>query len=336
MLRVIYALLPIAVVGIYFFGWRVLGILVTSTLFAFVTEWIMSSQRKAKISYACFVTSMIYGLSLPPTTPFWIVAVGAIIAILFGKEVFGGFGRNVFNPAIVGRAFVYVAFPVELTSRFVPVFKGFPGGFSEWSIQTSGKISEYFGVYAINTVDAVTAATPMWSLRDYGFTTSIENLFFGNIGEVFTFEGSQKILAAGSSGEVCAAVIILAGIYLIATKTAQWRLIISTLAGAILLNLVLHNIAGITAVPAVPFTLLSGGLLFAAVFMVTDPISAPNNKSSQWIYGILIGMLIVFFRYKSIFAGGVGFAILFGNMLSPSIDIWIKKIKSEKKQELNE
>ncbi|MFC1669224.1 RnfABCDGE type electron transport complex subunit D [Spirochaetota bacterium] len=336
MLRVIYALIPVTIGAIYFFGWRVLGIIIVSSVFAVITEWIMTTYRKAKISYACFVTSFIFALSLPPTTPFWIVAIGAIVAILFGKEVFGGFGRNVFNPAIVGRAFVYVAFPVELTSRFVPVFRGFPGGFTEWSYELSKKSSLYLQEAALKVQDAISAATPMWANRDFGFVTNVKNLFLGNIGEVFTYNGTRKVLAAGSSGEVCAAIIILAGIYLIATKTAQWRLILSTLLGAVILNLILYYPAGLKDVPPIEFSLFSGGLLFASVFMVTDPISAPKNKGSQWIYGILIGMLTIFFRYKAIFAGGIGFAILFGNMFAPSIDLWINNYKKKKKSKGNE
>jgi len=114
MLRVLYSLMPVAAAAIYFFGWCVVSIIAASMLFAFLTEWSMASLRKGKISCACFVTAGIYALSLPPTTPLWIVAVGAIIAILFAKEMFGGFGKNVFNPAIVGRAFVFVCFPRQI------------------------------------------------------------------------------------------------------------------------------------------------------------------------------------------------------------------------------
>ena len=180
---------------------------------------------------------------------------------------------------------MYVAFPVELTSRFVPVFKGFPAGFAEWSFESS-KVTYYLQETGLKIKDAISGATPMWAKRDFGFVTDIKALFFGNIGEAFVDKGTKKILAAGSTGETCALVIILAGIYLIATKTAQWKLIVSTLIGAIFLNLVLHHIAGIQEVPPIPFTLFSGGLLFASVFMVTDPVSAPNNRISQWIYGI--------------------------------------------------
>jgi Na+-transporting NADH:ubiquinone oxidoreductase subunit B len=316
MARVLYALLLVFVVSIYYFGWRVAAIVFISLLFGFLAEWVMASRRGGKVSYACFVTCALYALSLPPTVPLWIAAVGIVVAIVFAKEAFGGFGKNIFNPAIVGRAFVFVCFPQELSSRFVPTFKGFPGGFAQWS----------------NTAaDALTAATPMWARRDFGYEAGWFNLFLGNIGTVFESGGHKHVLAAGSMGEVCAIVIIAGAVYLIVTKTAKWQLMASTLLGAVCLNIILRHIAGINQVPPLPFTLLSGGLMYAAVFMVTDPISAPKDKVAQWIYGFLIGCLVILFRYKAIFAGGIAFSILMGNMIAPSLDLWIKRIKGKGK-----
>ena len=328
MLRVLYALVPVAIGGVYYFGWRVVGTLAVSFLFGFLTEWSMVSRRGGKVSYACFVTSALYGLSLPPTVPFWMAIVGIVIAILFAKEMFGGFGRNVFNPAIVGRLFVYVCFPLELTSRFVPAFRGFPGGFAHWSFASLRDAPSFLTQTGLAKTDAITAATPMWAGRDFGFVTDISSLFFGNIGGVFEFGGQQKVLSAGSVGEVCAILILLSGVYLIYTRTARWRLILSTLLGAAFLTVLLRNVSGIHAVPSLPFTLFSGALMYAAVFMVTDPVSAPNLPVSQWTYGALIGMMIVLFRFKGIFAGGVAFSLLLGNMLSPSLDLWIRRIRS--------
>lgn len=333
MVRVLYALAPLALIGIYFFGWRVLAVLATALLFSFLTEWIMApTTATGKVSYAVFVTGALYGLSLPPTTPLWITAVGAVVAILFGKMVFGGFGKNVFNPAIVGRGFVYVCFPVELTSSFVPVFRGFPGGFAHWSFASLKEVPAAYAGHGLKVADAITAATPMWSRRDYGFVAGIWDLATGRIGQVFELSGHPQFLAAGSIAEVCGVAIVLAGIYLIWTKTANWRLILGTLIGATALNVILRNIFGMDGVPPLLFTLFSGAMLYAAVFMVTDPISAPREKLAQWIYSIFIGMLIVFFRFKSVFAGGVAFSILMGNMFAPSLDLWIKRYKAKAKE----
>jgi Na+-transporting NADH:ubiquinone oxidoreductase subunit B len=170
----------------------------------------------------------------------------------------------------------------------------------------------------------------MWARRDFGYVTDNVHLAVGNMGGIFSVGDQSRVLAAGSAGEVCAIAIGIGAIYLLATKTAQWRLLVSPLIGATALNLFLRNIMGMEAVPPLMFTLLAGALMYAAVFMVTDPVSAPNLPTSQWIYGIFIGAMVVFFRFKGIFAGGVAFSILLGNMLAPSFDLWIKRAKAAK------
>lgn len=330
MLRVLYSLVPVSLVAIYYFGWRVIALTAVVAAACFATEWIMASSRKGKVSYAVFVTAALLGLALPPTLPFWMAAVGGVVAVLFGKETFGGFGKNVFNPAIVGRAFVYVCFPIEMTSWFVPAFSGFPGGFARWSFLAQDALPQSLAAPGLVVGDAVTAATPMWARRDYGYVSDLLNMLFGNIGGTFEYQGDTFILAAGSAGEVSAIAIGLGALYLLVTKTAQWRLMLSTVLGAAGLNIVLRLLFGIDAVPPLAFTMLSGALLYGAVFMVTDPVSAPKQKMSQWIYGLLIGVMVVFFRYRSIFAGGVAFSILIGNMFAPSLDLWIKRIQSRK------
>ena len=332
MVRVLYALLPVAAASVYLFGWRVLALVGVSCLFAFLAEWTMVYAKNGKVSQAVWVTAALFGLSLPPTAPLWIAAVGIVFGIVFGKMVFGGFGKNVFNPAVVGRAFVYVCFPVEMTSRFVPAFTGFPGGFAQWSFNSLSELPAHLAAPGLKVVDAVTAATPMWSRRDYGFEVRLWDLVTGQIGSLFDHAGHARLLAAGSAGETCALAILLGAAYLLWTKTANWRLMLGTLLGAAATNLLLRNALGIAAVPPLPFTLFSGAFLYAAVFMVTDPISAPKIKESIWIYGILVGALVVFFRYKAVFAGGVAFAILVGNMVAPSLDLWIKRWQARKKE----
>ena len=324
MLRVLYALTPVAVAGIYFFGWRVLGLLGVCTLAGLATECVMARRRGAAISIACFVTCCLYTLSLPATLPFWMAVVGIVVGILFGKEVFGGFGRNFANPAIVGRAFIYVAFPPEMTGSFVPAFRGWPGGFGQWSLTTAETLPDWMSSAGIHVADAVTAATPMWARRDFGFEASLAKLFFGNIGDIFKTEFGSHALAAGSIGEVSSVLIILAGAYLLISKTANWRLMVSPLLGAMAACLLLGYAAGIAAVPALPFTLFSGGLMYGAVYMVTEPISAPKKHSAMWIYGFLIGVLIVLLRWKAQFSGAVAFAILLGNICAPSLDMLVK------------
>ncbi len=331
MMRVIYALIPVAGAAVYLFGWRVLAVVAVSCAAAFLTEWAMVPAKTGKVSQAVWVTGALLGLSLPPSIPYWIAAVGGAFGILFGKMVFGGFGRNVFNPAVVGRAFVYVCFPVEMTGRFVPAFRGFPGGFAQWSFASLKELPAGLASTGLQVVDGLTAATPMWSRRDFGFSTSLWDLFTGQIGGLFEHAGHARILAAGSAGEVSALAILIGAVYLLWTKTANYRLMAGTLIGAAAMNLLLRNALGIDGVPPLAFTLLSGAFLYAAVFMVTDPISAPRIPLSMWIYGIFIGAMIVFIRWKAVFAGGVAFAILLGNMLAPSLDLWIKRYRDSRK-----
>lgn len=311
MRRVLLALSPALVGGIAFFGWRVLALVLWVGLVAAATEYVLARRRGDPLTESCLVTAALLALSLPPTLPFWMAAVGAVVALSFGKELFGGFGRNVFNPAIVGRVFIYVCFPGEMTAAFVPVHERLRG-FLHWSPRQAWE----------GGLDAVTAVTPMWARRDYGHAVDFPRLFFGNIGERFTdADGVAHVVSAGSIGELSALLLLVGGVYLLWTKTANWRLTASTLAGATAAALVFRHLLGAEAVPPLAWTLCSGALLYAAIFMVTDPVSAPRGNLTQWLYGAFIGVMIVFLRWRAAFAGGVGFAILLGNTLAPTLEL---------------
>lgn len=322
MRKVEIALMPALAGAVYFFGWRALAMVIWVTLVGIATEFMMAKRRGDPVTEAVFVTSLLLGLSLPPTLPFWQAGVGIFVAILFGKEVFGGFPRNVFNPAIVGRGFLYVCFPQDMTSRFTAVWNGLPGGLAHWGPRLT-----------LNGVDAVSAATPMWSRRDFAHETGLLDLLTGNIGELFTgSDGVTRALTAGSVGEVSALLLLIGGIYLLYTKMAQWRLTAATLCGAIGATLFFRHALGADAVPPVLWSLCSGAMLYAAFFMVTDPISAPKNKTAQWVYGLFIGVMIVFLRWRAVFAGAVAFAILLGNTLAPTLEM-IYKARAKKMKE---
>jgi Na+-transporting NADH:ubiquinone oxidoreductase subunit B len=310
MRRVVLALVPAMLGGICFFGWRVLAMFVWVALVAALTEYTLARRRGDPLTESCFVTAALLALALPPTIPFWMAGVGAVIALSFGKELFGGFGRNVFNPAIVGRGFLYVCFPIEMTGQFTPVYSRLQG-FMHWGPRRLWE----------SGVDAVTAVTPMWARRDYGYETDLASLFFGNIANVFKdSDGVQHVLAAGSVGEVSSLLLLIGGVYLLWTKTANWRLTASTLVGAALAVIVFRHLMGAEMVPSIPWTLCSGAMLYAAFFMVTDPVSAPRDTRTQYIYGAFIGCMIVFLRWRSVFAGGVAFAVLLGNTIAPTVE----------------
>lgn len=288
--KVLYALTPITLFSIFLFGWRVLAVVAVTNIVAALTEYMFIRLKKnGKISMAVFVTGTLLALTLPPTIPLWMAAVGAIVGVTFGKMVFGGFGMNVFNPAIVGRTFIYVSFPNAMTVRWLEPFTNFPGGFTSWQ-----------------NVSSITTATPMIHFRNSGVFTEVPKLFFG--------------LIPGSMGETSALLILLAAIYMVVTKTAKWQAMASTLLSFIVFTLIFYGINPTTFI-------LSGGILFGAVFMTTDPISMPKNKTAIWIYGILVGFLTVFIRRFSLFAEGFMFALLLGNSFMPIIEYALNKKK---------
>ena len=302
MLRVVVSLVPIVVASVYLFGWRSLSIIVLCVGLGSFTEWLFCRARGEKISSAVFVTAFLLALTLPPTVPYMVAAVAVVVAIVFGKEVFGGFGRNVYNPALVGRCFVYICFPVAMTSQWLPPFSGFPAGFARWA----------------GAADAVTRATPLVNIKAGEAAASLQNLLLGNV--------------AGSLGETSAVLIILAGIYLVATKTANWRIIVSCLAGGVVFSILFSWILGTASIPGPAVTLSAGAFLFGAVFMATDPISAPDTNLSRYVYGVGIGGLTVIIRGLSNFPGGVMFAIILMNTFAPIMDHYARKWKKARRE----
>jgi len=334
MMRMVYCLLPVMLSGVYFFGWRVAAVVGVCLAAGLITERITSRTRGQAISMACLVTVLLYALSLPPTVPLWIAAVGMVVGVLFGKEVFGGFGRNFANPAIVGRAFVYICFPVELTGRFVPAFKGFPGGLARWSFESLSDMPSYLAQSGRGVADAVSQASPMWIAREYGTEAvggagngaSIWDMALGSIGGTFqaTGETASRVMSAGSTGEGCAVLIALTAVYLLWTKTAKWRLMLPAFAGVAFANVLFRNVLGfdgLGGVPAIEWQLLSGTTMFAAVFMITEPVSAPKKNPAQIAYAFLIGFLIVTLRWRGVFVAAATFSILLGNLVAPLLDM---------------
>jgi Na+-transporting NADH:ubiquinone oxidoreductase subunit B len=324
MLRVLYALVPLLLSAIYFFGWRALAVVAVSFAFGLATEYLMERRRGRPISMACLVTCMLYGLSLPVTVPFWIAAVGIVVAILFGKEVFGGFGRNFANPAIVGRAFVYICFPMPLTAQFVPAFRGFPGGLAHWSFESLRSLPEHLAGAGREVADAVTQASPMWAWKHLAHDTPWADLLTGDIGGLVPADGRMRILAAGSMGEGCAVVIALAAVYLLATKTANWRLMLSGFLGLAAANTLFRDVlgfAGRAGVPPLYVNLLGGTTMYVLVFMITDPVSAPKRRGAMFAYGLFIGFMIVFLRWRNVFVAAASFSVLLGNLVGPLFDM---------------
>ncbi len=291
---VVIALIPATIAGVYFYGLRVLAIIATSYIFGGMTEVVFSVARKKPIHEGFLVTGLIFPLILPPTVPLWMVAVGVVFGVFFGKEVFGGTGRNIFNPALVGRVFLSLAFPEFFTSMWhKPFFKGLGG------------LLRY-------TTDAVTSATPLIDFKSAQVLTDLPSLLFG--------------AAPGSIGETFRIGIIIGGLLLIIIKISDWRIPLSYILTAGVFSLFGHQISASHFAPPL-FQILSGGLLFGAFFMATDPVTAPLTFKGKWVYGILLGALTVLIRGLTGFVEGVMFAILLMNAVAPLIDTAVINIK---------
>lgn len=233
MIHVCYGLMPCLVASIYFFGLKSLALAALVTVIAIATEGWFTLRRRKPITSAVLVTSLIFTLSLPPTVPFWIAAVGIVFGVMVGKMVFGGFGFNTFNPAMVGRCFIYVSFPIVMTNVWTEPFSGRFGGFLHWTA----------------SADAVTRATPL-KLYEAGKLVPWQRLFWGAV--------------PGSLGETAAWLIILGGLYIIIRKSASWRLAVSCLLGGTLTA----GFLWIYSEYAVPDPITS---LLSASFLLTAP-----------------------------------------------------------------
>ncbi len=283
MSTVILALIPTTVAAIVFFGWYILAMILTSYVVGGVIEVAFAVIRKKEIEEGFLVTGLIFPLVLPPTAPLWVVAVGIAFGVFFGKEVFGGTGRNIFNPALVGRIFVTIAFPEIMSATWKAPFS-----------------------------DAVTAATPLAAYRSEQVTAPYLDLLLGQV--------------PGSAGEVFRLGIIAGGLLLMLTRVSSWRITAGYLASVGLFAWIGHSLASQTFAPPL-FQFLSGGLLFGAVFMATDPVTSPTTRPGKWIFGLGCGVVTVLIRTFSGFTEGVMFSIVFMNALAPLIDSTVVNLK---------
>lgn len=300
MVKVIYALLPLVLASIYFFGWRALAVLAVVNIAGFLSEYAFARVYKTQVSSAVFVTNFLFAMSLPPTIPYWIAVVGIVFGVVFGKMVFGGFGRNVFNPAIAGRAFIYVSFGAQMTAHgaWVDPLHGLFAGLTRWQ------------------ADAVTSATPLPQLMA-GTHVPLLNLFLGNV--------------PGSFGETSAVLILLGGIYLLIRRVASYQIVIGGFLGYGVFQTVLW-LSGVHGAYDPLSGMLAGSFLYVALFMATDPVSSGQTTSTgKWIFGLMFGVLTVLIRTFSVWPEGVTFAILVANMFAPLINHLLREAKERAK-----
>lgn len=305
MFQVVWALVPLALASVYFFGWKTLVVLAVVNIAGFLSEYAFARVYKTQVTSAVFVTNFLFALSLPPTIPLWIPVVGIVFGVVFGKMAFGGFGRNVFNPALTGRAFIYVSFGAQMTAA------------RSWVLPAGGAA----GALGMWQSDAVSTATPLVTLAQGGKVPFLD-LILGNV--------------PGSFGETSAILILLGGLYLMYKKTASWRIVVSGVSTYLAVQLIfwLLNVQGAYD----PLSgLLSGSLLYGMMFMATDPVSASQTTDmGRVIYGVLIGVLTALIRTFSVWPEAITFSILLANMFAPLLNYLIREAKNKKKARAKE
>jgi Na+-transporting NADH:ubiquinone oxidoreductase subunit B len=327
MISVVIALFPAILVGMYNIGYQaslakgismtivdyvwtgflvMLPVIIVTYVVGLGWEILFAIVRKHEVNEGFFVTGILFVLVLPPTIPLWQVAVAVTFGVIIGKEVFGGTGMNIFNPALTARAFLFFAYPGKISGDKV------------WTAIDLAKdklIDGYSGATPLLVASSAgDGASATAAVESAGFT--LENMFFGFI--------------PGSMGETSFLAILLGAFILLITGVGSWRVMTAVTLGGIGTAFLMNLAAGPTS-PSI-FTLpphwhlLMGGFAFGTVFMATDPVTASSTNSGKWIYGIAIGMLAILIRtVNPAYPEGMMLAILFMNVFAPFIDYYVIK-----------
>jgi Na+-transporting NADH:ubiquinone oxidoreductase subunit B len=290
----------------------VLPLIVVSYGVGFFWEFLFAIVRKHSISEGLLVTGLLFPLTLPPTIPLWQAAVGISFGVVIGKEIFGGTGRNFLNPALTGRAFIFFAYPAQMSGDTV------------WTVMCTLKD---------NAVDTFSGATPL-AISTLTETYGKVEVALEKAGFTFT-----KLLLGthpGSIGETSALLCFIGAVILIAVGIASYRIIIGGVLGVLVTGFLLNLVASDTSLPWLsmnPFYhLVMGGFAFGITYMATDPVSAPGMQTARWIYGFAIGALTVLIRvFNPAYPEGVMLSILFMNVFAPLLDHFEIKAKLRKR-----
>ena len=297
MYGVCIALVPALLASLWFFGLGAAIVLSVSVLSCVLFEWAITKfLLKRPACTICdgsaVLTGLLLGFNLPSNLPIWIIVIGALVAIGIGKMTFGGLGQNPFNPALVGRVFLLISFPVQMT--FWPV---------------SGQLTAY--------TDAETAATPLFIMQN-----AIAN---ADPSELDKLPDAAEMLigqTGGSLGEVSALLLLLGCAFMLWRKIITWHIPVSILGTVAVFSGLMHIIDPVYAMPHV--VLMSGGLVLGACFMATDYVTSPMTTKGQLVYGVCIGLLTVIIRNWGAYPEGMSFAILIMNAFTPLINTYCK------------
>jgi electron transport complex protein RnfD len=301
MYGVVIAMIPALLVSVYFFGLDAIRVNLIAIAACIFFEWIIQKLLlKGELTItdgSAIVTGMLLAFNVPSNLPWWIIVIGALVSIGIGKMSFGGLGNNPFNPALVGRVFLLISFPVQMTS---------------WP-----KVQ----VLNFAMTDAQTGATPLAIVKEglkngesfssiiNNLPTSYSDMFFGQMG--------------GSLGEISAIALIIGGLYMLYRKIITWHIPVSIIATVAIFTGILYGINPDKYADPL-FHLLTGGLMLGAIFMATDMVTSPMTAKGMIIYGVGIGIITVLIRVWGAYPEGVSFAILIMNAFTPLINYYVK------------
>ena len=288
---VIIALVPALLVGLYFFGLGALIVTLTAVascvLFEYLIQKYLLKTEPSILDGSAALTGLLLAFNLPANLPIWIIIIGSLVAVGIGKMSFGGLGNNPFNPALVGRVFLLISFPVQMTSWPTPE------------------------PLSLQYLDAETGATTLEMLKgNFGQIPQLADLFLGD----------RKL---GSMGEISALALLIGMVYMLYKKIITWHIPVAVLGSAYILAGALH-LANPEAYASPLIHLLTGGLMLGAIYMATDYVTSPMNTRGMLVYGVGIGIITVLIRVFGAYPEGVSFAILIMNAFTPLINTYIK------------
>ena len=304
MWTVVGCLVPPLILSVFIFGLQSLIITLISVISCVLAEAISQKLLHRPVTIrdgSAVITGLLLAYIIPPGVPYWIPILGAVMAIYVAKHLLGGIGFNIFNPALIGRAFLVATFPVAMTSAWLPPIR-------------DAAIFKYMGP----GVDAISTATPLFVLKHYGMGAVIEK--FGSMSTIYTqfFLGWRP----GCIGETSVLLLLLGGLYLIYKKYITWHIPVSVIVSVGFFTWIFGGEKFFTGNPLL--AVLSGGVILGAFFMATDYVTSPSQSTAKLVFGAGVGALTVLIRLKGGYPEGVCYAILLMNSLTPALEGWFK------------
>jgi len=320
--RVIIALIPAIVYSVLLHGIYVLVLYVTGVVSCVVFEILAKTLRKRPHhveDLSAVVTGILLVMTVPASTPIPTIIIGSGVAIIFAKEVFGGLGFNVFNPALVGRAFLQAAFTAQMT--IFPPLKNVPFGILSTNVGPNTVTTATGGI--INLVSALTQSTPLSFLKNDHIVNIPKDL-----GNQIIFESQYYLQmfignTLGTIGETSFLLLLIGGIFLIITKTINWRIPFGMTASLFVINTI-AVLAKPGTYPTPLYSILGGGFALGALFMATDMVTSPSSPKGVWIYAITVGSAVTLLRMFGSSTEYMLYSILIGNMLTPLIVMLVR------------